>query len=212
MKLAIFGATGGTGAQLLAQSLDAGHSVTAVVRDPAKLAAREHPQLTVIEGDVLTSGAWQACVSGQDAVLSCLGSTDRRHATEIYSRGTANVLDAMGAADTRRLICLSSAGLQIAPETAFLQRLVTQLVIQRLYRHGYADMARMEQIVTASPARWSIIRAPMLTNAPLTGQCRVAINSHLSHSRSISRADLAHYMLAHVLDQQTWQATLEISN
>jgi uncharacterized protein YbjT (DUF2867 family) len=70
----------------------------------------------------------------------------------------------------------------------------------------------MEQILAAGPARWSIIRAPMLTNGLLTGQCRVAINSRLIRPRSISRADLAHYMLAHVLDHQTWQATVEISN
>jgi nucleoside-diphosphate-sugar epimerase len=199
MKLMIFG----TGAQLLAQSLDAGHGVTAVVRDPAKLAVREHPQLTVVEGDVLIAGAWQACASDQDAVLSCLGSTDRRHTTEVYSRGTANVLDAMGAADTRRLVCLPSAGLQMAAKTAFLQRLVTRLVIAPLPSWPTPTWPGWNRYSPPAPLAWSIIRAPMLTNGPLIGQCRG--RDLLSRPRSISRADLAHYVLAHVLDHQTCQ-------
>ncbi|MCW2898195.1 MAG: NADH-flavin reductase, partial [Streptosporangiaceae bacterium] len=39
MKLTIFGATGGTGSQLVQQALAAGHEVTAVVRDPSRLSA-----------------------------------------------------------------------------------------------------------------------------------------------------------------------------
>ena len=35
MKLAIFGATGGTGRQLVDQALEAGHAVTVLVRNPA---------------------------------------------------------------------------------------------------------------------------------------------------------------------------------
>ncbi|MDX6228228.1 MAG: hypothetical protein QOI76_1618, partial [Frankiales bacterium] len=77
--------------------------------------------------------------------------------------------------------------------------------------HGYADMTRMETTVAASQTQWTIIRAPMLSNGPLTGEYRVAINTHISRPRSISRADLAHYMLTHVNDEQTWKATIEIS-
>ena len=39
MKLTILGATGATGTCLTSQALAAGHEVTAVVRDPARLAA-----------------------------------------------------------------------------------------------------------------------------------------------------------------------------
>ncbi len=52
MKLTIFGATGGTGAQVLQQALAAGHTVTILVRDPAKVTT-QHPQLTVVAGNVL---------------------------------------------------------------------------------------------------------------------------------------------------------------
>jgi uncharacterized protein YbjT (DUF2867 family) len=108
-------------------------------------------------------------------------------------------------------MCLSSAGLEIPAEISLAQRLVTRLVIQRLYRHGYTDMAAMERVVTASGIDWTIIRPPMLTDGPFTGRYRSAANQHLSNSKSISRTDLAHYMLTHIEDHETWRKTVEVS-
>ena len=45
MTLTVFAATGGVGRQLLAQAVAAGHDVTAVVRNQAKLAAQPIPQV-----------------------------------------------------------------------------------------------------------------------------------------------------------------------
>ena len=212
MNLMLFGATGGTGAQVLGQALDAGHRVTAVVRDPGSLAQREHHALTVLTGDVLDPGRWHTAVAGHDAVVSCLGSTDRRHPTAVYSQGARNILEAMHEGEVHRFLCLSSAGLEIAPGTPFAQRLVTRLLIQRLYRHGYADMARMESEVAASEAQWTIVRPPMLTDGPLTAAYRTAANAHLDKAQSLSRADLAHYLLTHLDDAESWRTTVEIAN
>lgn len=211
MKLLILGATGGTGAQLLTQALDARHDVTVVVRDPNKMPVSDHAPPAIITADVLRPQTWKDAVAGHDAVLSCLGSTDRRHPTTVYSQGTTNIIDAMRHGEVRRLLCLSSAGLEIPPETPLPQRLVTRLVIQRLYRHGYADMTAMERIVAASCIDWTIIRPPMLTNGPLTERYRAAANQHLPNPKPISRTTLAHYMLTHIEDQDTWQKTVEVS-
>jgi putative NADH-flavin reductase len=211
MKLVIFGATGGTGALLLTQALDAGHDVTVIARNPSNVGPRGHDNLTVLGGDVLNPDTWQAAMAGHEAILSCLGSTDRKQPTTVYSQGTANIIEAMRTTAVRRLVCLSSAGLEIPPDTSLGQRLVTRLVIQRLYRHGYTDMVKMERIVATSDTDWTVIRPPMLTNAPLTRQYRTASNAHLANPRSLSRADLAHYMLNHIDDRHTWKATIEIS-
>jgi len=39
MKLTIFAATGGIGREIVAQAVNAGHNITAVVRNPRKLSA-----------------------------------------------------------------------------------------------------------------------------------------------------------------------------
>src|SRR5258706_12771172 len=150
MKLLIFGPTGGTGAQLLTQALDAGHDVTVVVRDPSKMPVSDLAPPAIITADVLRPQTWKDAVGGHDAVLSCLGSRDRRHPTTVYSQGATNIIDAMRHAGVRRLVCLSSAGLEIPPETPLPQRLVTTLLVPRLYRHGYTDIATIVRIVTAS--------------------------------------------------------------
>jgi putative NADH-flavin reductase len=72
MKLLIFGATGGTGRQLVEQALAQGHFVTAFVRNPAKFHV-SHANLRVAQGDVLRYDTVEPAVTGQDAVLSALG-------------------------------------------------------------------------------------------------------------------------------------------
>ncbi|MFC9589208.1 NAD(P)-dependent oxidoreductase [Streptomyces sp. NPDC056944] len=223
MKLMLFGVTGGTGAQLLAQALGAGHQVTAVARDPARVpvpdpvtapAAGPGARLTVLPGDALAPEAWRHAVAGHDAVLSCLGSTDRKHPTTVYSQGTRNIVEAMRASGVARLLCLSSAGLDVTPDVPLPQRLVTRYVIQRLYRHGYADMTRMESFVRSPAAdgtAWTVVRPPMLTDGPLTGTYRTAENGRLDRPKSLSRADLAHYLLTHVDDLRTHRAVVEVA-
>jgi uncharacterized protein YbjT (DUF2867 family) len=51
MRLAVFGATGGTGKQLVEQALAAGNQVVAFVRNPSKLNIR-HEHLTIIQGEL----------------------------------------------------------------------------------------------------------------------------------------------------------------
>src|ERR1700738_3000974 len=71
-RVLIVGATGGTGRQLVTQALERGYAVTALARDPSRLQV-DHPQLTVVQGDVLDAGAVDAAMRGQEAVLSALG-------------------------------------------------------------------------------------------------------------------------------------------
>ena len=76
MNLVIFGATGGTGRELVAQALEQGHKVTAFARDPAKVRS-SHPNLRVANGNVLDYGSVEQALQGQDAALSALGVRPR---------------------------------------------------------------------------------------------------------------------------------------
>jgi uncharacterized protein YbjT (DUF2867 family) len=63
MKLLIFGATGGTGRELLKQALDQGHHVVAFARDPVKLDDFQNANVQVVRGDVLDSAAVEDAVA-----------------------------------------------------------------------------------------------------------------------------------------------------
>ena len=73
MKLLVFGATGGTGKQLVRQALQQGHVVTAFARDPSKIRETQ-ANLRVVRGDILQPDSVEIAVARQDAVLSALGT------------------------------------------------------------------------------------------------------------------------------------------
>lgn len=72
MKLLIFGATGGTGQELVKQALAQGHDVVAFVRTRAKLTL-QHPKLRTAQGDMLNAAAIEKVMEEQEVVLSALG-------------------------------------------------------------------------------------------------------------------------------------------
>ena len=68
MNLLIIGATRGIGYQLLEQALQAGHVVTALVRNPQKM-PKQHDRLKLIQGDIRDLEAVQKAIIGQEAVM-----------------------------------------------------------------------------------------------------------------------------------------------
>ena len=73
MELTIFGATGATGTSLTGQALAAGHQVTAVVRDPARLSVPDSPRLRVLTADLMDPAAISPAVADADAVFAVFG-------------------------------------------------------------------------------------------------------------------------------------------
>ena len=110
MKLTIIAATGGVGRQLLAQALDAGHDVTAVARNPAKLPAQllAGRAARIVTADLAAPDAQvlESAVAGADAVLSALGPHNNSDAG-IAAPGTAAIIAAMRAAGVRRIVAAS---------------------------------------------------------------------------------------------------------
>ncbi|HEX9338734.1 MAG TPA: SDR family oxidoreductase [Pseudonocardiaceae bacterium] len=211
MRLAVFGATGGTGMQVVAQALDRGHHVVALARRPDAIGI-ENRRLRVVAGDVLSSGAADAVVDGTDAVVSALGIGYRRHATTVYSDGTANVLAAMKTTGVRRLLVVSTSSLHLPDRSQIAEWLVTRFLLHPMLRRPYADMTRMEQRVRSSDVDWTLVRAARLTNGAAAGTYRTASHTDkLPGCWSISRADLAGYLLDQIADNRSHRDIVEIA-
>jgi putative NADH-flavin reductase len=108
MKIAIFGATGGTGKELVKLCLSQGNLVTAFVRDPKRLPFHDEG-LRAVVGDVLDAGCVNQALVHQEAAIVALGSKDRKDRTT-RSVGTANVIQAMQANGVWRLVVVSAGG------------------------------------------------------------------------------------------------------
>jgi len=207
-EIIVFGATGGTGKFVVEQALKAGFQVTVIVRNPGDFTLSDK-NLEIIKGDVLQPTTFENAVKGKDAVISCLGS-NRKEPTTVYSQGVSNIAKAMGKAGIRRIICISAGAVIVPPNSSFIIKFVVKNILQRLFKHIYADMLRMEAILSKSDLDWTVIRAPRLTNNKRTGKYRIAINEHLSKPSSISRADLADYIVTHFCDEKTFKARVEV--
>jgi putative NADH-flavin reductase len=192
-RVLVVGASGGTGRQLVAQALERGFAVTALVRDPARLAI-VHPRLTVVCGDVLDKSSVDAAVRGQEAVISALGHKRYYPPNRILSEGTRNLLEAMETHGVNRFVCETSLG--IGDSAGRLGVYYTFFTIPIVLPFYYWDKTRQERLIAASPVEWVIVRPGLLNNGAKRGRYRHGhrIGSFLWTVR-ISRADVADFML-----------------
>lgn len=200
--MAIFGATGRTGRQLVEQALGRGYRVTAFVRDPAKLGL-SHEGLAVIQGDVTDGSAVERAVSGQDAVVSALGHA-KGSPRDVQTRGTANIVAAMEEYGVRRLVSLTGAGVRAEGVRAEedepkLVDKVFGFLLGTLQREVLEDAVGHVAVIRESGLEWVVVRGPRLTEGEKKGEYRVGLIGKNSGT-SISRADLAGFMLDQVTD------------
>ena len=94
MRLTVLGATGGIGRHIVAHALADGHEVTAAVRDPARLPVR-HQNLQVVRANALDAASVKESIEGADAVLSGIGTADRRNPLKPASTSAQAVVEAM---------------------------------------------------------------------------------------------------------------------
>jgi putative NADH-flavin reductase len=196
MNVVVVGAAGGIGRDVVGQSLEAGHRVTAFLRDPGKLTLR-HERLAIVRGDVLDGKAISSAIVGHEAVVSAIGVRSRAPTT-LYSEGARLMLAAMAAEGIRRYIGISASPLHPGKNDTFLMRALVKPLMCRILKDHYADLARMETIVRTSGLDWTIVAPPKLTNGPLTGRYRESIAVDVCNGLSISRADVADYIVKHL--------------
>lgn len=201
-RLAIFGATGGTGRHMVEQGLRQGHTLVALARNPARLAIN-HERLRIVQGDVLDPAAVGTVIDGCHGVFVCLAPTSGDHHT-FYSNATDNVTNAMDAAGVRRIVVVSAAPL--APDQrndTAPYRLVIKPLLLRALRKTYGAMAVMEQQLRDSNLEWTLLRPPRLTDKPARGRYRTTVGGTVRRGYSLSRADLAHAALQAFTDRST---------
>ncbi|MBX2991270.1 MAG: SDR family oxidoreductase [Bacteroidetes bacterium] len=210
MNLLIVGATGGTGRELVKQALAQGHKVTAFVRNPADLKIT-HNNLTIAEGDVLDYVSVEKAVRGNDAVLSALGHKRWFVRTTILSEGTKNIITAMEKHGVKRFVCETTLG--IGDTRGKLGLYYTLFVIPVIVFFYFRDKETQERYIKESTLDWIIVRPGQLTNVKKLGKYRHGMNiGSWFRTVSISRADVADFMLKQVTDNTYLRKTPAVAN
>lgn len=212
MKLTVFGATGGVGREVVTQALDAGHDVRAYVRNPAKLDLA-HPNLTVITGELTDREAVQRAVGGADAVISALGpSLDRKATGMPLVDGTRTILDAMRAEGVERYIGMATPSLRDPRDTPSQLGRIVPIMGRTFLSRAYRELLAMSQLVTDSPLNWTIARFTRPTDGARTGTVRAGYLGRDRIRASITRADIATFLLDQTTDPRFHRAAPAISN
>ncbi|GAB4524798.1 MAG: SDR family oxidoreductase [Anaerolineales bacterium] len=206
MKVVIFGATGGTGTELVRQALEQGHAVTAFVRNPARqLVKDEH--LRVVTGDIFDPGSVAQAIQGQEAVICALGSRDLKK-TSIRATGTINIIGAMKKHNVRRLIVISAMGVGESWDSLSA---LNKFFFATLLKSAREDHQAQETAVKESGLDWTIIRPSGLIDSPRSGTYNVGENIRAKTSK-ISRADVAALSMSALEDRSLVHKAVIITN
>ena len=206
MKLAIFGATGNTGAELVKQALEKEHHVTAFVRDPSRMAI-EHDRLALVTGDAFDPASVAEAIQGQDAVVCTLGSSDLKKTT-VRTTGTTNIIHAMKQHRVQRILVLTAMGTGDSWDTLSL---VNKFFYATLLKSSREDHEAQEAAVKESELDWTIIRPSGLTDDPRTGVYEFGENIPAKTSK-IARADVADLILKELEQNALIHKAVTITN
>jgi putative NADH-flavin reductase len=196
-RILVLGATGPTGRQVVSQALEQGHEVTAFVRDPTRMPIT-HGRLRPVTGDVTDPGpALSMAVAGQDAVISGLGVGLSFKSRNLIARAMPRIVAAMDTERVSRLIFTSAFGvgstwIDVPP--------LPRLMMRLLLRDIFADKAAGEEMLRRSQLDWTLVYPAGLTHGRKTGRYRVGERLALHGIPTISRADLAGFLLAEIDD------------
>jgi putative NADH-flavin reductase len=196
MNILVFGATGPTGQQVLRQALSQDHTVTAFVRDPAATLPTNERRLRVVIGDTTWDTHKVAeAVAGQDVVISALGRRSTFKSDHLIERSMQAIVPAMERAGVRRLILVSAFGVGESRRDA---PLIPRIMYRVLLSEIFADKKAAEDNVRRSSLDWTFVYPVLLTDGPMTGAFRAGERLELHGLPKISRADVAHFILAEV--------------
>ncbi|MHA0856516.1 NAD(P)-dependent oxidoreductase [Paenibacillus sp. CMAA1364] len=204
MKIIVFGATGGVGQSVLKQAVESDFEVTAFVRTPTKLEFT-HGNLTIIKGDAFNQAEVAAAIAGHDAVVSCLGSSQGMKKSTELQEMTKNIVTGMQKHDVKRIVYIASAG--IHKELSG----ISGKLIMRVLKNTLTDHRAATDYIEAHGLSYTIVRPMGLTNRPLSGKYRESTTSLPKGSRSIPRADVAHFILKALKDAQYENTSIAIS-
>lgn len=193
MKVVIFGASGGTGRELVKQAIAAGHDVLAFVRRESA-SGMDSSGARVVRGDVVDRTLVAEVLRGDVAVLSALGAPTPFQPYPSFLEGIRSIVHCLEEGGGRRLVYLSFVGVpESRDQFGFIGK---HLIAPRVLRHATEGHRQNEEVIKASRLDWTIVRAAKLTGGARTSTYRVGERLvPRGIVPKISRADVADLML-----------------
>lgn len=187
-KIAIIGATGRAGSQLLEEALRRGHSVTAIARDTSKIGQRAG--VVAKNVDALDAEALQAAVAGHDVVIS---------AAHFATLPVSAVIGPVQKAGVKRLLVVGGAGSLLLPDGT---RVIDSEGFPQAYRvEANAGALFLENLRQEKELDWTFVSpSAEFVEGERTGTFRIGKDDLLVSSEGRSWITFADYAIA-MLDE-----------
>lgn len=171
MFVSLLGASGVVGRHLAPLLAARGHSVRAVVRDPARAATLAGPGVAIAQADLFDAAALTRAIAGSDIVVNVASAVPRPGAsaswdanTRIRTEGTRRVIEAAAAAGVGCIVHQSVAMVHQSADGAWVDE------ASPLLPHPQTQSAiDLEEIAAAGPVDWRIVRGGLFYG-PGTGR------------------------------------------
>ncbi len=154
-------------------------------------------------GDALDRGTMENALQDVEVVIQTLGVNFSPRVilegTTLFSRSTRFLVDAMNVVGVKRLIIVT--GLGAGNSRGHGGFLYDTVLFPLLLKRAYDDKDVQEQIVKSSGLDWTIARPGLLTDSPATGRYRVLTASKDWRAGTISRADVADFLVRQIKDR-----------
>ena len=210
MKITVFGATGGTGRQIIEQALASGYQVVAYARNPSKLNIRNE-LLTIMQGELSDQALIEQAVSGAGAVISTLGPRGGSKGKTL-TEGMRNIIAAMRRQGVRRLIISSTLSARDPNDQPELRARILVALVKLTMHAAYEEIVGVAEAVRASDLDWTIVRLTLLNDKPRSGKVRAGYMGRGEVGTWISRSDVADFMLRQIGDTRYLRQAPAISN
>jgi putative NADH-flavin reductase len=196
MNIFLFGATGGTGKEILIKLLEQKHQVFVLARNPDTLGITDD-NLKIIKGSIYNPETYQDELSKCDLVISALGTGTSRKPTEIYSKGGQQIISAMQKTNIKRLITLTAGAFD--PTDPATHSWIIKYIVQPLFKNIYSDMQKWETILENNKEiNWTIVRPSRLLNGKEKGKYREQLDHCPKKGSKINRSDLANFIVKQI--------------
>lgn len=190
MKVAVFGANGRTGREVVGKAIDSGMDVVAFSRG---FDGFPYENVEKVEGDAMELDDVRKAVKGVDACISTLGVT-KNSPSNVVSQGVRNIREAMREEEVDRLVVLTGAGAKQPSERLTLTDRLVNFTVSLAMPGAVEDGRKMVREIQESKLKWTVVRAPKLTQRPGTGEYTVS-DEGMRIFDSIPREDVADYMV-----------------
>jgi uncharacterized protein len=170
MRIAVVGASGNAGSRITAELARRGHAVTAIARNPEKIAAQAN--VTAKKGDVLDQAGLARLLAGHDVAISSVHFLDS---------DPARLIEAVSDSKVGRYLVVGGAGsLEVAPGV----RLVTTPGFPAQYKaEAEKGAAFLDLLGTEKQLNWTFLSpSALFTAGERTGKFRLGTDQLLTAS------------------------------